>query len=184
MQKRIIAIGLLAAAGLLGQWPETALAAKNHYDENNTSVVNEVGAFLLSDARLADSVRRVLDWPWPIGGTDIESLRDKKLGYGEISLLYGLSRETGHSVSELLHLRQDEKMGWGQIAHRYGVKVSDAHKRAESILDFAGLEREKDRLRDHLDKDEREHGRPDKDDWEEHGQAHQEKEQHHNNGHK
>lgn len=173
MQKKIIAIGLLAAAGLLGQWPDTVLAAKNHYEDNNTTVASEVGSFLLSDARFADSVRRVLDWPWPIGGSDIESLRDKKLGYGEISLLYGLSRETGHSVSELLHLRQDEKMGWGQIAHRYGVKVSDAHKHADSILDIAGLEREKDRLKEHLDKDDRE----------EHGQAHQEKEQHQNNGH-
>ena len=157
MQKKIIAIGLLAIVGFAGQM--TILEAK---ERHNGSEVNAVEGFLLSDARLADSVRRVLDWPWPIGGNDIESLRDKKLGYGEISILYGLSKETGRSVNELLELRQEEKMGWGQIAHRFGVKVSDAHKRADSILDFAGMEKEKGRLQEHLDKDDHEHGRPDK----------------------
>ena len=167
MQRKIIAAGLLVAAvGLFGQAP--VLAANGHRD-NGSTVIEDV---LLSDARLADSVRRILDWPWPIGGHDVRHLRDKKLGYGEISLLYGLSRQTGRSVDELLYLRQEEKMGWGQIAHRFGVKVSDAHKKAESILDFAGLEREKNRLKDRLDDDEREHGRPDRDD---HDKAEREK---------
>ena len=178
MSKKIIVIGLLVTTGLFGEM--TALEAK---DYDNTSQVNVVEGFLLSDARVADSVRRVLDWPWPIGGTDIQSLRDKKLGYGEISLLYGLSKETGRSVSELLELRQEEKMGWGEIAHRFGVKVSAAHKRADSVLDFAGLEKEKGRLQDRLDKDEREHRHSNKDERDSHGHGADKHEQNeHKNG--
>ncbi len=151
MQRKMMAVGVVLAVLFFGHSP--ALAAKGHQEHASTTVED----LFLSDARMADSVRRVLDWSWEISGRDIRHLREENLGYGEISLLYGLAKESGHSANELLHMRKDEKMGWGQIAHHFGVKVSDAHRRADSILDGCGMEQEKSRLRVRLEEDDREH---------------------------
>ncbi len=151
MLQKVIAIGLLLAVLCVGQAP--ALEAKEHRPGASATVED----LFLSDARFADAVRQVLDWPWDIGGRDVRQLREENLGYGEISLLYGLAKETGRPVRELLQLRKDEKMGWGQIARHYGVKVGDAHRRADSILERCGMEPEKGRLRIRIEADEREH---------------------------
>jgi hypothetical protein len=57
---------------------------------------------------------------------DVQTLRQRKLGYGEISILLALAAKqdgtSPKSVNEILAMRQTDKMGWGNIAKALGYK--------------------------------------------------------------
>ena len=57
---------------------------------------------------------------------DVQNLRQRKLGYGEISILLALAAKqdgtSPKSVNEILAMRQTDKMGWGNIAKALGYK--------------------------------------------------------------
>jgi hypothetical protein len=58
---------------------------------------------------------------------DVQSFRQKGLGYGEISILLALASRTGQSPNAILQMRQSG-MGWGQIARHYNVKLGPVIK--------------------------------------------------------
>ncbi|MEX2206252.1 MAG: hypothetical protein WEF50_08505 [Myxococcota bacterium] len=63
--------------------------------------------------------------------SDIQSLRNEKLGYGEIDHTLTLAERlpggiTDENVATILEMRQDPKMGWGQIAHEQGTTLGQA----------------------------------------------------------
>lgn len=60
--------------------------------------------------------------PHALTASDVQSLRQKGLGYGEISILLALANRTGQSTATILQMRQSG-MGWGQIAHRFNLKL-------------------------------------------------------------
>ena len=68
----------------------------------------------------ADSTSRQLT------AADVQNLRQRKLGYGEISILLALAAKqdgtSPKSVNEILAMRQTDKMGWGNIAKALGYK--------------------------------------------------------------
>ncbi len=64
--------------------------------------------------------------PRELTAKDVQDLRAKKLGYGEISILLALTAKqptigTPKSVSEVLKMRQDGA-GWGKLARDLGYK--------------------------------------------------------------
>ncbi len=64
--------------------------------------------------------------PRPLTAQDIQDLRGKGLGFGEISILLALAAHqpnpaTAKPLNEILALRQSKK-GWGELAHELGVK--------------------------------------------------------------
>src|SRR4029453_8708507 len=68
---------------------------------------------------------------------DVQNLRQRKLGYGEISILLALAAKqdgpSPKSVNEILAMRQTDKMGWGNIAKALGYKsLGSVNKRAKA----------------------------------------------------
>lgn len=55
---------------------------------------------------------------------DVQGLRDKKMGWGEIDKALAISQKSGKPLPEVMKLRESG-MGWGQIAQKYGFKLGD-----------------------------------------------------------
>ncbi len=87
---------------------------------------------LSSDSRvfsrvLSDRYHRHVD------ADDVFALRANfDLGFGDISLAYGIAERSGRSVYEVARHRRT--MGWGQIAHLYGVHVQDLKRSSDDII--------------------------------------------------
>lgn len=60
-----------------------------------------------------------------VPATEVQALRDQKLGWGEIKHALAISQKSGKPVSEVMELRKSG-MGWGKIAKHYGFKLGDA----------------------------------------------------------
>ena len=65
--------------------------------------------------------------PRALTAQDVQTLRSKGLGFGEVTILLALANRTGQSPSTILQLRQS-RMGWGQIAQKYDVKLGPVIK--------------------------------------------------------
>lgn len=75
---------------------------------------------------------------------DVQNLRQRKLGYGEISILLALAAKqdgtSPKSVNEILAMRQTGKMGWGNIAKALGYKSLGAVNQSVKATE-AGVEK-------------------------------------------
>lgn len=86
------------------------------------------------------AVRAKLKDQYHLNDAQIDTLRDKKFGYGEIRKVYeiagqmpgGATPENVNKVVEMrLHGSDDHKTGWGNVGRELGVKQkrdSDIHK--------------------------------------------------------
>jgi len=101
------------------------------------------------DAQGEKAVTERFEQRYNVTDAQIQSLRDKKLGYGEIGMVYSLAKQmpggiTDANVQKIMDMREsgDHKEGWGKIAQNLGLKAGPA--------------------RSHLDRmtDEPDHGRP------------------------
>lgn len=72
-------------------------------------------------------------------GAQIQGLRGKKLGYGEIAVVFSLAQKlpgsvTDANISEVMTLRQGPPvMGWGQIADKLGTKLGPAISQVKNV---------------------------------------------------
>ncbi|MBI4057258.1 MAG: hypothetical protein HY399_06900 [Elusimicrobia bacterium] len=64
--------------------------------------------------------------------TDVQTLRDKKMGWGEIGHALAIAQKSGKPLSEITALR-DSGMGWGEIAKKYGFKLGEIVRKAKKI---------------------------------------------------
>src|SRR4030095_576698 len=75
---------------------------------------------------------------------DVQTLRQRKLGYGEISILLALAAKqdgaSPKSVNEILAMRQTDKMGWGNVAKALGYKSLGSVKQSVKATE-AGVEK-------------------------------------------
>ncbi len=78
-----------------------------------------------------------LEKEFKVTDAQITTLRDQKLGYGEISTVFALAQKMGGindtNISKIMALRQGTPvMGWGEVAGKLGLKlgpiVSSVHK--------------------------------------------------------
>jgi hypothetical protein len=82
----------------------------------------------------AEKVRQKLADRYEVPVEDIEALRAKKYGYGEINLIYALAKNmeggvTAENIQKITDLRSgDQKMGWGQVAKKLDLNVGKALK--------------------------------------------------------
>jgi hypothetical protein len=109
------------------------------------TTLNEVNTTVEEEVKLdgAEKVRQRIADRFEVSVEDVEALRAKKMGYGEITLLYSLAKHmeggaTQENIDKILELRNGEtKMGWGQVAKkldlRVGTVAKDAKKSAETI---------------------------------------------------
>lgn len=70
---------------------------------------------------------------------DVQALRDRGMGWGEIRRALAISQRSGKPLSEIVELR-DAGMGWGEIASRYNVDTDDS-----ALKDVEALRREERR---------------------------------------
>ncbi len=70
-----------------------------------------------------------LEKEFGVTSAEIDSLRDKKLGFGEIAIIFSLARKmpggiTDANISTILAMRQGPpKEGWGEVAKKLGFKL-------------------------------------------------------------
>jgi len=107
----------------------------------------ETGAGELEkSAAMPDGQQRVADRIKAEFGVDdarVQSLRDKNMGYGEISIALGLAQSlpggiTDDNVQKIVALRQGPPvMGWGKIARDLGLKLgavqSKVHRMSAAV---------------------------------------------------
>ncbi len=69
----------------------------------------------------------------------IAGLRSRKLGYGEITIVFALADKlpggiTGANVDWIMAMRNGPpRMGWGEIAHKLGFKLGPVIKNVETV---------------------------------------------------
>lgn len=74
-----------------------------------------------------------------VDGARVQSLRDKKLGYGEVSIVLGLAQGlpggiTDANVDKIMALRQGPPvMGWGKIAKSLNLKLGPVQSKVHKI---------------------------------------------------
>lgn len=74
-----------------------------------------------------------------VDGARVQGLRDRKMGYGEISIALGLAQGlpggiTDANVAKIMALRQGPPvMGWGRIAKDLGLKLGPVQKKVHKI---------------------------------------------------
>ena len=74
-----------------------------------------------------------------VDGARVQGLRDKKLGYGEISIALGLAQGlpggiTDANVDKIMALRQGPPvMGWGKIAKDLGLKLGSVQSKVKKL---------------------------------------------------
>lgn len=109
------------------------------------------------------------------------TIREYRLGNGEIVLAYNLAHSSGRPVTEIVKMRCDQKMGWGVIAKTLGVRLKGETERTTVILREAKLDKDDVEFRtvikfDLEDDDQFKEVKKNKDDR-------NDKEDHHNNSH-
>lgn len=87
---------------------------------------------------------------YKVPAAEVQGLRDKGLGWGEINNALAIARKAGQPVSAIMALR-DSGMGWGLIAQKYGFKLGDAVGKGRERASDERHERGRgwDRGRDH-----------------------------------
>ncbi|HLE41287.1 MAG TPA: hypothetical protein VI956_07265 [Nitrospirota bacterium] len=103
----------------------------------------------------------------------ITSLRDQKMGYGEMAIVFSLSKQLGgtngitqQNIDAIMAKRLGPPvMGWGQIAKSYNLKLGAAVSQIKKVKTAAGKEIKHQERTEHktMREDRRERpGKPDK----------------------
>ncbi len=70
-----------------------------------------------------------LEKEFKVTGAQIQDLRDKKLGYGEIAIVCSLASKlpggvTDANIQQVMTMRQGpHRMGWGEVCNKLGIKL-------------------------------------------------------------
>ncbi len=126
--KRFGFVGILAVALLLAG---TAWAAETReekaLDRSAADISKNAGT-----EKGATVVTQRIEKEFGVTEAQVTALRDKKLGYGEISIVYSLASKmpggiTDANVQQVMTLRQGPPvMGWGEIAKKLDLKLGPA----------------------------------------------------------
>ncbi len=80
-----------------------------------------------------------LEKEFGVTGGQIQGLRDKKLGYGEIAIMFSLAQKkygsvTEESIGNILALRQGPPaMGWGEVARKLQTRLGPTVSQTRNI---------------------------------------------------
>ncbi len=90
-------------------------------------------------AQGATVVTARLEKEFGVTADQIQALRDKKLGYGEIAIVFSLAQKlpggiTDANISEIMTLRQGPPtMGWGAIAKKLDLKLGPTVSQVKNV---------------------------------------------------
>jgi hypothetical protein len=121
-------------------WGQTTTTPTTGTTTTEETKLNETVTTTEEEVKLdgAVKVRQKLADRYEVPIEDIEALRAKKYGYGEINLIYALAKNmeggiTQENIDKITELRSgDQKMGWGQVAKKLDSNVGKALKDSKS----------------------------------------------------
>lgn len=85
------------------------------------------------------AVVQKLETEFKVTDAQIQALRDKKLGFGEIAIVFSLAQKlpggiTDANVSQVMSLRDTTPpTGWGEVAKKLGVKLGPTVSQVMSV---------------------------------------------------
>ncbi len=124
----VLTLSMLSAA-----WAAETREEKNLQKESteiNTTAGTEKGATVVTQR---------LEKEFGVTDTQIQALRDQKLGYGEIAIVFSLAQKmdggiTDANIQSIMTLREGPPtMGWGQIANKLGTKLGPTVSQVKSV---------------------------------------------------
>lgn len=131
----------------------TAYAAETREEKALTKDAAEISKTASTD-KGAGVVTQKLEKDFGVTEAQVTALRDKKLGYGEIAIVYSLASKlpggiTDANVDQIMALRQGPPvMGWGEISKKLGFKLGPVVSAVRSVA------RDTDREMKHISKSE------------------------------
>ena len=144
----ILIIGVIAALAVTGTaWADISKAEKNL--ERESKRLNDTAA--KPDGEKA--VLKRIKAEFKIEDAQIQSLRDRKLGYGEIATALSLAQKMPGGVIEgnvqkVLSMRQGPPIvGWGQVARQLGTKLGATVTQVKKMCNDSNREIKKDQAR-------------------------------------
>ncbi len=106
----------------------TTWAAETKEEKEVNKEANAISTLAKTDQGEKAVVGR-LEKEFKVTGAQIQDLRDKKLGYGEISIVFSLASKlpggvTDANIQQVMTLRQGPpRMGWGEVCNKLGTKL-------------------------------------------------------------
>ena len=137
MKKRsryIIVSALVLTLTMLG----AAWAAETKEERNLQKESTEINATAGTEKGAAVVTQR-LEKEFGATDTQIKALRDQKLGYGEIAIVFSLAQKmtggiTDANIQSVMTLREGPPvMGWGEIAKKLGFKLGPTISQVKSV---------------------------------------------------
>jgi hypothetical protein len=106
-----------------------------------------------------------LETEFKVTDAQIQSLRDKKLGFGEIAIVFSLAQKlpggiTDANIGEIVTLREGlPAMGWGEVAKKLDLKLGPVISQVKSLDKAAAgeLKREEKGEKESMEKNEGRH---------------------------
>ncbi len=115
-----------------------AWAAETREEKNLQKESSEINATAGTDKGAAVVTQR-LETEFGVTDTQIQALRDQKLGYGEIAIVFSLAQKmdggiTDANIQSIMTLREGPPtMGWGEIAKKQGTKLGPTISQVKSV---------------------------------------------------
>ncbi|MEK6745072.1 MAG: hypothetical protein AABZ15_15765 [Nitrospirota bacterium] len=144
----ILIVGVIAALAVTGTaWADLSKAEKNLDRESKR---------LDATAAKPDGEKAVLkqiEAEFLVSDAQVQALRDRKLGYGEIAIVLSLAKRMPEGVTEdtiqkVLSMRQGPPVaGWGQVARQLGAKLGATVSQVKKMNNDANREIKKDHAR-------------------------------------
>lgn len=132
---------LIIVAGVLFAFTGFVSAYAQEEEEKN---IDEASSHLDTKSHEPGEAKKVearLEKEYGVTDARIDSLRQKKLGYGEIHTVFSLAKQmpggiNDQNIDKIMALRQGSgghKEGWGKIAHELGLKLRPAAQDRDDI---------------------------------------------------
>ena len=131
---QLVFTGLFLCAAVI-----PAFAQKKSKDdkklESNSGELDKSAAKTEGQQRVTDKIKA----EFAVDDARVQGLRDKNMGYGEISIALGLAQGlpggiTDENVQKIVALRQGPPvMGWGKIAKDLGLKLGPVQSKVHKI---------------------------------------------------
>ncbi len=127
------AIIVLSLVTFGAAWAAQTAEEKN-LDKESAEISKTAGK-----AQGATVVTARLEKEFGVTEAQIQGLRDKKLGYGEIAIVFSLAQKlpggiTDANISQVMALRQGPPtMGWGAVAKKLDLKLGPTVSQVKSV---------------------------------------------------
>jgi hypothetical protein len=124
----VLSLTMLGAAGAAESKEEQSL-------QKESAAINTTAG----NAQGEKVVTQRLEKEFKVSSTQIQGLRDKKMGYGDIAIALSLAQKmpggaTNANIQQVMTMRQGSPtMGWGEIAKKLGTKLGPAVSQVRNV---------------------------------------------------